>query len=299
MSFVEHIADFGGGWQRIGNLELRPQIPQTALYGVAVTSHTAWDTVTSKVTDVRYEQVTADDLAGGAPGVVVAADTMTPGGCEHLPSGFEVRSIKALFTDGWGFNEMNKLLDWGCTGPLCTGPGMPIPGAEEGTRIVEFVNFRDTGQGAFGNDESFPGIDPFEQPAGDPAAGDDDNNFATEVLACIYLTEGYHIISSNSDDGTIIEIGGVEIGRSAEWQGTTIYDHLIDVEATGWYSLRARWLEGGGGATLELHEVLADGTRILLGDVANGGSPVVVPEPATIVLLGLGGLALVRIRRKS
>jgi hypothetical protein len=56
-------------------------------------------------------------------------------------------------------------------------------------------------------------------------------------------------------------------------------------------------MEGGGGASIELHEVLADGTRVLLGDVDAGASAVVIPEPATIALLGLGCMALIRRKR--
>jgi hypothetical protein len=172
----------------------------------------------------------------------------------------------------------------------------PEPGSE-GIRIDPVVNLRDTGNGAFGDDRSFPGIDPFEFPAGDPAAGDDDNNFGTQILANVYLTEGLHILGADSDDGTILEIGGVEVGRTNEWQGTRIWDFIFDVEAEGWYSLRALTMEGGGGASIELHEVLADGTRVLLGDVDAGASAVVIPEPATIALLGLGCMALIRRKR--
>jgi hypothetical protein len=37
--------------------------------------------------------------------------------------------------------------------------------------------------------------------------------------------------------------------------------------------------EIGGGDYLELHEVMLDGTRILLNDVADGGSAVFAPAP--------------------
>jgi hypothetical protein len=56
--------------------------------------------------------------------------------------------------------------------------------------------------------------------------------------------------------------------------------------------------EQGGGSDLELYEVFSDGTRILLNDLNGGGSAVYVPEPATIALLGFGGLAMLRVRRK-
>jgi hypothetical protein len=202
---------------------------------------------------------------------------------------------------------MNKLLDFGCTGPLCFAPDMPVPAADEGLRVSAFVNLFDSGdRGAFSvfngyPDATFPGIDPIELPAADPAVGDDDDVFATEVMAIIRLTEGFHVIGANDDDGTVIEIGGVEIGRSPEWKDASNSDFIFEVEAQGYYTLRARHLTGVGGAGLELHEVVQadDGAwrRILLGDVANGGSAVYVPEPATVVLMSLGVWILLRRRR--
>jgi hypothetical protein len=173
---------------------------------------------------------------------------------------------------------MNEIFDTGLWN------GLPAAAGSEGTRIDEFVNLRDTGNGAFSEangypDAAYPGIDPEEVPAQDPAAGDDDNNFGTEILGSIQLTAGMHTIGANSDDGTIVVIGGVEVARTGEWKGADNQDFSFYVEADGHYDLRARTMEGGGGASVELHEILADGTRILLNDVANGGSAVFAPVP--------------------
>ena len=287
---VEAMYDIGAGWQQIGGPLIAWNLPDEVGLGVALTSHNNDHLAQARVYDVTYEK-----------GISLMSELVTvpeDGAVQECPSdipGFLIRSIKTRVTDGWGYDRMNEILD--------TGAIMGIPGYEEGKRVDPVVNVRDTGNGAFDDDRSFPGIDPYEYPAADPAAGDDDNNFATEVLACIELTAGAHMIGASSDDGTIIWIGGVEIGRTGEWKGASNVDFLFTVAADGLYPLVARSLEGGGGASLELHEVLAqdDGSfkRVLLGDTEAGASPVYVPEPATIALLGFGGLAMLRIRKRG
>ena len=274
LTVIEALADFGNGWEsRAVKMVLDGSINDEVLAGVAVTSHDNTHLCQARAWNVAYEA--NPSLVGeiSVPTVPASADL---GVCPSDVPGFKIRSLKPLVTDGWGYAAMNTLLDTGMY------MGLPAQPGSEGSRIDQFVNVRDTGNGAFSEangypDKSYPGIDPLEDPAQDPAAGDDDNNFATEILGCIQLTAGLHYIGASSDDGTIIEIGGVEIGRTGEWKGTSNEDFLFQVEADGYYNLRARTLEGGGGASIELHEIFMDGTRILLNDVANGGSAVFAP----------------------
>jgi hypothetical protein len=300
-SIVETLYDTGTGWQVAGGARVIAGMPTDVLYGAAVTSHDnwRWDTNRAKLANVNYEK----DVMPITQFPKVPESGSIPQCPGQIP-GFQIRGIRVGMGMGWpgeagaGYNAMNQLLD---TGQYPVG----IDGEDEETRISQFVNLTDSeGRGEFYADngypdESVPGIDAFESPAGQPADGDDDNNYAVEVLACIHLTQGWHVVGANSDDGTIVMIGGVEVGRAPEWKGSSNVDFLFYVEAEGNYPLRARMLEGGGGSSLELHEILADGTRILLGDTARGGSPVyAIPEPATVALLGLGGMALLGIRKK-
>ena len=227
----------------------------------------------------RVDQVTVDGsttcIAKGtvwsfSTAVLIPASANL-GACETDVPGFLIRSLKAQ-SEINNFGEMNAILD---TGLL---DGLPPVFGSEGTRIDEFCNVRDTGNGAFDGDKSFPGIDALEDPAADPADGDDDNDFATEILGCIQLTAGAHRIGTATDDGVIVWIGGIEIGRSGALKGDTNHDMpVFQVEVDGYYEVKARTFERGGGASAELHEILPDGTRILLNDVASGGSAVFAP----------------------
>jgi hypothetical protein len=278
LTFIEGLADFGDGegWvSRNVELVLDGSINDEVLAGVAITSHDNTHLAQARCWNVKYKL--NPSLVGEFVVPTVPADADLGAPPSDVP-GFSIRSLAPLVTDGWGYDAMNELLDTGMW------MGLPAQPGTEGTRISEFVNVRDTGNGAFSEangypDESYPGIDAYEMPAQDPADGDDDDNFATEILGCIHLTAGLHVIGANSDDGTIIEIGGVEVARTGEWKGASNEDFVYEVEADGYYDLRARTMEGGGGASIELHEVLMDGTRLLLNDVANGGSAVYAPAP--------------------
>jgi len=278
---VQSLVDYGSGWQ---NLDTRwvPSLPDQLLLGAAVTSHDNWWLVQARVGNVAYTQ------NPGLVGIKTIGDPL-PVACGDIP-GFRIETIKAgEWSDlGGGYAAAEELVTTHAIGG--------DPGREYGSRIDPVVNLLDNGNFNFGDDTSFPGIDPYEKPVVEPAGGDDDDNYATLVTACIQLTKGLHVIGGHSDDAVKVEIGGVEIGRTVSWNTTDMF--VFTAPATGIYSFRAVMYEQGGGSDLELLEALPDGRLILLGDVAAGGSAVYVPEPATIALLGFGGLAMLRVRRK-
>lgn len=284
-------------WKSLG-IWTAPNLNDTVLAGIAVTSHQVDNSATARVTDIAYDG--APELVGSLP-TVSAGSSLGDEPCSDTP-GFIIRQkSRDLSQDAWGYAQMNELLD-------DPSLGSPFPAlipegiiTTETKRIAPVVNMNDGGGGGNHNpNDSFYGPDKMNigGVAGGGAQGDDDddNDFATEAVACIYLTEGLHVIGSASDDGTQFEIGDASF-QTGEWKGDSSVDFLIQVEADGWYDFRARHLEGGGGAALELYERMPDGSTVLLGDVANGGPAVYIPEPATIALLGLGGLSLLRRKR--
>jgi hypothetical protein len=275
------------------NTQYVPSLPDQLLMGAAVTSHDNGYLVQARVGEVAYTQ---------NPSLIGLTTIRDPiQACGSTERGFNIKTAKA--PPGWDLNTM----------PYETGEYLAENGElggdlslEKGERQEVVVNLHDSGgRFLYENDQSFPGIDPFEQPTvewdngsgnGTGAGGDDDSHFATLVTGCIELTAGVHVIGGHSDDGVLIRIGGVEIGRTASWN--SIDDFMFNVEVAGLYPFRAVMYEQGGGADLELYEVFSNGTRILLNDLNGGGSAVYVPEPATIALLGFGGLAMLRVRRK-
>ncbi len=305
-TIIQGLADFGSGWVSNG-MKIGPAIDEEALFGVAVTGHKNGvkdGMAQAKITDVVY------DTSPSLLGVVDIPEAARVDVCPTEISGFKTRTIKAgqgtdLGGDRWteSYPKMNEILDTGFIGATAGVVDFAS------SRIEQYVNFADGGDGfAFkeGNgfpSHSYPGIDPEPvriAPADtsygdvDPPGGDD--HFAGEALGCIFLTEGLHIFGAKGDDGAQLKIGDELVGQTTGWNNTGQW--LVNAAVEGWYPLEARFFEIGGGADWELYEWLPDGTKILLNDTAAGGAPVLVPEPATIALLGFGGLTLLRIRKK-
>lgn len=300
---VQALVDQGSGWEAYWT-GLR-DLPDNILAGVAVTAHDdAW-LVQAYASNVQY------DSAPGLIGVKTAGDPLLEA-CGDVP-GFIVTAAKMpVGWDWWDEDNSGGVDRWeqykqaeylaknsGFTGYYPEDP-TDYPSEQFGTAHRDLVNLYDSGgRNAFtgATETTFPGIDAFQVDPPEPADGDDDDRFAVLVEGCIELTEGLHVLGGAFDDGVLIRIGGVEIGRTNSWDETGQF--LFEAPVAGIYSLEAIGFEGGGGAGLELYEWLDNYTMVLMGDVANGASPVYcVPEPATIALLGFGGLSMLRIRRK-
>jgi len=304
-TFIESMVDQGSGWELIDSrFSFLPN--DNILAGIAVTSHQNNNLVQAWFDDVTYDTnptMLGTVLQAGAPLAEPCGDT--PGfmvKAVHMP---DLPETDPPWTF-WG--ERNENYDQaehlvkndGFDNYF--GGGVFYPGTQIGSRAVELINFADNGDvwdftAPDFPDERFPGIDEGDNAWVYPEVdADGDDQFAVLVEACIELTEGVHVIGGSFDDGLLIRIGGVEIGRNTSWDQRSAF--LFEVAETGIYSFEAIGYEIGGGAFLEIVEYLPDGSKVLLNDVANGASAVFIPEPATIALLGFGGLSMLRIRRK-
>ena len=93
----------------------------------------------------------------------------------------------------------------------------------------------------------------------------------------------------NSDDGSRLRIDGIEVILDDMQRGAhSIWGHVE--LAAGAHDLELVYFERSGGAEVEL--LMYDGA----GNIALLQA---IPEPATLTLLALGGLGLLRRRRKT
>lgn len=164
---------------------------------------------------------------------------------------------------------------------------------------VDTVNFADTWdalppaiqRGHFAGEALFPGV----LPVVNDSTGD---HFALRISGWISVpAAGDYTFGAVADDGLRLTIDGTTVltvgPPSFENLGSaTLSAGLHAFEATYFASIFADSLEiySAAGAASEFSEDFR-----LLGDVANGGLAISVPEPATIVLGIIGGGAMVAV----
>lgn len=181
------------------------------------------------------------------------------------------------------------------------------PGTRVGKGFFDTFNIVNSG-----GDADFPGG---VNAPGVPTDADDFVAIGTGFLDIQPSETGDYIFRTNSDDGARLKIdlnddgdfddaGELVIDHDV-LQGPTNTDSLtVNFPSDGYYKIEYSFFERGGGAEGELSARHITGGRtsfILVGDTANGGLGVVrpIPEPSTMILAGIGGLAFLAIRRRK
>jgi hypothetical protein len=130
-------------------------------------------------------------------------------------------------------------------------------------------NPEENSNGNFVPDLQMPGV---------PALDGLNDGVAAEAVAYIELPAGVVIMGVNSDDGfrttagnpldvfQAIRLGEFDAGRGA---ADTLFSFVV--EEAGVYAFRTLWEEGTGGANIEWFTLKADGSKVLVNDIANGG----------------------------
>ncbi|MBI4327845.1 MAG: hypothetical protein HY674_21655 [Chloroflexi bacterium] len=179
-------------------------------------------------------------------------------------------ALAGRLQDGSG-QPLPNLANPDVIGPA-SGPGTPAnPGNGTMTfNIPSVINVSQAEGTAFGNftpDEQMPGI---------PGLSGLTDGIAAEIMAFIELPRGLVTMVVNSVDGFRTTAGFLKdnplvLGEFNAGRGAADTLFQFAVQEAGTYAFRTVWEEGGGDASIEWFIVNADGSRVLINDVANGG----------------------------
>lgn len=138
-------------------------------------------------------------------------------------------------------------------------------------RVINLSKTDGDSKGNFTPDELEPGLNSAESTDGQ----------AAEILTYITLPVGTITMGVNSDDGFTTAsgpnpadiFGRVGLGAFEGGRGASDTTFTFVVQQAGTYPFRTVWENGGGDSNVEWFTVKADGTKVLVNDVQNGGFP--------------------------
>ncbi len=187
---------------------------------------------------------------------------------------------------------------------LLAGSGVASQTTANRVFIDMFDGDQNTGEGTghFTNNQSFP----------NNVVGADDNDFAIRATATLIITTaGTYTFGVNSDDGSRLRIdtgaGFVTVINDNFTHAPSDTFGTVSFAVAGQYALDFVYFERANQATVELFAASGTYTSFdasafrLVGDTTNGGiaTASAVPEPASLAMLGLGGVGLAFVRRRK
>lgn len=156
--------------------------------------------------------------------------------------------------------------------PVALGEGTPGNNGLVHFEIEGVINLsqvKGDRNGNFQPDAQMPGV---------PGTAGGNNGIDAEIITFVDLPAGAYTFGVNSDDGFRTAAGfinvpadAVKLGEFDGGRGAADTTFNFVVESAGVYPLRTIYQEGGGGANIEIFSVKADGSKVLLNDVENGG----------------------------
>jgi hypothetical protein len=182
-------------------------------------------------------------------------------------------ALAGTLTDGSG-NLLPNLADPNAKGAAIATSSAPVPvNATIKFDIAGTINLGVSGgnNGDFPADGQMPGL---------PATDTTTTGVATEVLTYIALPAGLTVMGVTQDDGCRVTAGAQRDVFGALFLGgldgaglAEDGDHIFCVAAqeAGVYPFRVVYVQGTDAGSLEWFSVKADGTRVLVNDLANGG----------------------------
>jgi hypothetical protein len=284
----------GGAWQQVGTQSIAA-MGSTPAVGLFVCAHNnstletgyMWNVqMTTNLGDPLPSAVYLPTLQGGLP--------RTPGNWVQGPDG-------GPGPGGWGYFDVREVVDNGNIGNVQP----TVNSITSGTGHIynytaSMINILDSGgDGHFGNNAPFGVVTEGYKNLGDV------DNLAFLAHGTIRIGAGQGgmwTFGVNSDDGFELAIDGQVVAVADYGRGAADSFGSVNLPE-GDHVIQLIYWEGGGGSEAELFAVPGQWSGFgdttgwqLVGDVANGGIPL-VPEPASMVILGLAGLGVLARRR--